>query len=473
MHVDRREFLKKSGFVAAGFMGLKNLMHAAPGSAAGASGSPAGPMKTIAGYGPLVPDPAKIFDLPEGFTYSVISRAGDEMDDGLLVPGDADGMAAFPGPDGRILLVRNHELNPGDRAKSGFGPNHERLGRIAPEKLYDAGSSEGPMFGGTTNIVYNPKTMQAERVYTSLAGTENNCAGGPTPWGSWVTCEETTTPKSQFWKRDHGYNFEVPADADGTVDPVPLKAMGRFRHEAIAVDPKSGIVYQTEDMGDGLIYRFIPKTKGKLAEGGTLQALMVEGQPSRDTRNWKDTGEPTFPAQAFFNTRWVDLRDVEAPRDDLRFRGFRAGAARFARGEGMWYGNGEVYWACTNGGPIGAGQIFRYIPSPYEGQQREKDIPGRLELFLESTDRDVLKNADNLCIAPWGDVIIAEDSDQPCRLVGVTPEGAAYTFAANSYNGSELAGCCFSPDGQTLFVNIQKTGLTLAVTGPWSNGVPA
>lgn len=466
----RREFLRTSGYIAAGFLGLQRLsLH---GDAGAQSGDLATAIKNLTcfGYGPIQPDPNRIFDLPKGFSYQIIARTGDLLDDSLLLPGDPDGMAAFPTPDGRVALICNHELDASETHKGAFGPKNERLAKQNPQSIYDAGYGTSPQLGGTSTLIYNPSTSRKELHYLSLAGTERNCAGGPTPWNTWITCEETTTRRGTVFEKDHGYNFEVPVSTEiKHFEAVPLKAMGRFRHEAVSVEPKSGIVYQTEDLGDGLIYRFIPNRKGKLAEGGKLQALMLQEAPSCDTRNWPETKASPFPLNTFHPVKWVDLEDVESPDDTLRIQGFEKGAARFARGEGMWYGNGEIYFACTNGGRIQQGQIFRYLPSPYEGTDREHEMPGKLELFVESGNAEVLKNCDNLTIAPNGNLFICEDAVQPCKIVGITPEGSIFEFAANSYTDSELAGVCFAPDGQTLFVNIQKDGLTLAITGPWEH----
>jgi len=273
-------------------------------------------------------------------------------------------------------------------------------------------------------------------------------------------------------QKDHGYNFEVPANAEiGLVDPTPLTEMGRFNHEAIAVDPASGIVYQTEDRPDGLIYRYIPKFQGQLSKGGRLQALAVKGAPSSDTRNWDEIDLPDFPINQAVEVEWIDVQDPTAPNDDLRYVGFKNGAARFARGEGMFTGNGEIYFACTNGGAKKFGQIFRYRPSPREGMAGEADAPGKLELFIESHDLELLKACDNLTLAPWGDIIICEDDSDCSAIVGITPEGAMYKIGHVEIK-SEVAGACFSPDGTTLYVNIQKNpGQTLAITGPWRSRI--
>jgi len=252
------------------------------------------------------------------------------------------------------------------------------------------------------------------------------------------------------------------------VAPVPLQALGRFNHEAAAVDPASGVVYLTEDRDDSLFYRLLPNERGNLAAGGRLQALVVrDWDDAADTRNWPSEETGLFPEGEALAVDWIDLDAVHAPEDDLRWRGRAKGAALFARGEGIWFGNGQVYFACTSGGRIEAGQIFSYRPSPHEGRAEERSHPGRIELFVESRSSRLLKRADNLTVAPWGDLIVCEDADSPCCLIGVTPGGGLYRFAENAFTDSELAGACFAPNGRTLFVNVQSSGLTLAIDGPF------
>jgi secreted PhoX family phosphatase len=258
-------------------------------------------------------------------------------------------------------------------------------------------------------------------------------------------------------------------------NPEPLKALGRFRHEAVAVDPRSGVVYQTEDLNDGCIYRFIPHQAGRLAAGGKLQALAIHDRKSLDTRNWPDgsPGDHHVDVGRSLPVAWVDLDQIDAPDDDLRLRAQAAGAARFARGEGMWYGRDAVYFCCTNGGRIKAGQVWRYVPSPHEGQPGEAGDPGRLELFVEPNDTNLLENGDNITVAPWGDLVICEDGEGIQHLVGVTPAGELYKIGRTRLAHDEFAGATFSPDGRTLFVNLQGAGLTLAITGPWPAPRPA
>lgn len=453
----RRQFIRQSVLVGMGFMALRSAAEGAGGAGEGLD--------------TLRADPEGILDLPEGFSYHLFSKTGETMDDGLLVPGKHDGMGVFAGRDGRTILVRNHELEPGSANLSAFGRRRERLKDVRLESLYDGGRGVRPGLGGTTTLVYDTREKRLERHFLSLAGTVRNCAGGMTPWNSWITCEEDTSKPNASgqnpddpMEREHGYNFEVEAGEEMRLQQaVPLKAMGRFRHEAVAVDPRTGIVYQTEDETDGLFYRFLPNRPGRLAEGGTLQALRIRGMRRADTRNFERTA---FEPGRKWEAEWVDLREVESPDNDLRHQGFfEGGAARFARGEGIWYGEGEMYFACTNGGIARKGQIWRYTPSPREGQRGERRRPGVLELFIEPNDGNLVENCDNVTIAPWGDLVICEDGRSPQYLVGVTPKGETYKIGRTTL--AEFAGACFSPDGETMFVNIMDPGMTLAVTGPW------
>lgn len=425
------------------------------------------------GYGKLLPDPEGTLDLPQGFSYTIISRYGEEMDDGLLVPALHDGMAAFPGDDGTIHIVCNHENNPASPRNSAFGRKLDRLSLADPDKVYDLGKGTTPGTGGTTTIHYDLKAKERRSIHLSLAGTEINCAGGPMPWGSWLSCEETfSDPGSAFERgrvlqreKRHGYIFEVPARQEGLVDPVPLTAMGRFEHEAAAADPATGIIYLTEDRHRSLFYRFIPNVPGNLREGGRLQALAVAGKPVFDSRNWN---EKSIEPGMRLDTEWVDLEDPDGERNDLRFRGHEKGAAMFARGEGLCYAGDFFAFTCTIGGQHRLGQVFAYHPSPAEGTAEEKHQPGQLRLIAESSADSILRNADNITMSPWGDLIICEDTADHCGLIGVRPDGQQYPLADNAYTRAELAGICFSPDGSVMLVNIQQRGLTLAITGPWS-----
>ncbi|HSR55345.1 MAG TPA: alkaline phosphatase PhoX [Alphaproteobacteria bacterium] len=420
------------------------------------------------GYGPLKSDPRHILDLPQGFGYRIISRTGDPMDDGLRVPGLPDGMHAFPGAAGRVRLLRNHELNPGS-ANTAFialpgGPD-----AATRALMYDRNAGRG----GVTTLVYDTGTGKVEREFLSLSGTLRNCAGGATPWGSWISCEETVIRRGEHGaERDHGFNFEVPSGSNELTKAVPLTAMGRFNHEAVGVDPISGVIYQSEDRPDGLFYRFLPRVPGEIARGGRLEALAIQGHPHLFTGNW-GLG-PRIPVGVRLPVTWVRLESVEAPDDGLRYQGRGRGAAAFARGEGVAVEAGfgdrsvSIWLVCTAGGRNKRGQLWCYRPSPYEGSGRETEQPGTLELSVEPNDSRLLNRGDTICVAPTGDLIVCEDSAEVQRLIGVTREGAIYVLAANPRANSEFAGATFAPDGSTLFVNLQYSGLTFAITGSWN-----
>ena len=395
--------------------------------------------------GELIPDPQRIIDLPQGFKYKVLSRVGEQMNDGYVVPNQHDGMATFAGKNGQTILIRNHEIHPLQAVNN--------LAENIPQ--YDRACS-----GGTTTLVVDSDRNLIKH-YRSLAGTNRNCAGGTTPWGSWISCEEevstpypppgyTMAQVEPVWgkvNQKHGYNFEVPALNTGLAKPIPLVAMGRFRHEAIAVDPKTGYVYQTEDQLNSCIYRFLPNKLGDLQAGGTLEALVIKDAPQIDT-------SLNFPIGKPHQVTWIELEDVDPEHDTLRYEAQNKGAAIFKRGEGMCYADGELYWTATNGGAAQVGQIFRY--------NLAKDT---VELFAESPGYDILDYPDNLTLAPFGDLVVCEDGKDEQFLIGVTPKGMYYPIARNALNNSEFAGICFAPDGKTMFVNIYNPGMTLAIWG--------
>ena len=426
--------------------------------------------------GPLKADPNQLLDLPAGFDYRIVSKIGTRMSDGLVVPHAHDGMAAFAGDNGRIVLVCNHEISPSQQDLSAFANVNPAKFAGMSDKLYDRGGGTTPGAGGTTTTVYNPATRETERQHLSLAGTEWNCAGGPTPWGSWLSCEESFSRPGtgisglRLVTRDqpHGYVFEVPSSETGLVAARPIKAMGRFEHEAAAVHHRTGIVYMTEDRHHSLYYRYIPNVPGRLLAGGRLQALATIGRTSFATHNW-DKHPDVLPGEPLA-TRWIDIENPDPALNDMRLAGAKAGATMFARGEGLCTDGKEFVFTCTIGGRARLGQIFNYQPSPFEGTERESEAPGQLTLIAEAGEDSLLRMCDNVTMAPWGDLIVCEDDEKyHCGLIGVRPDGSQYQLADHPYSDSELAGVCFAPDGKTMFVNVQYPGTTLAISGPWPN----
>lgn len=477
----RRQFLRGAlaaagsaaalpAFQGLSLLGIHGRVHAAPGQGS---------------YGPLAPTPdlrdgALRIALPKGFQYRSFSAAGSMMSDGNLVPLAHDGMGVFNMSDGKFRLVRDHE----DRNSAGNGTT------AVDANAYDRKG------GGTTTLVVNPFTRELERDFISLSGTTVNCSGGVTPWGSWITCEETNAGIPQGWLKQHGYCFDVPAAANRSVPAIPIPAMGRFSHEALAVDPQTWIVYETEDnnpAGSGGMsgfYRFIPNTRDVLVNGGRLQMLAIDGMSQYDARANQTVG-------VALPVTWVDIADPNPPGSSSTAvfnQGRALGGVRFRRLEGCWWGNGAVYFADTSGGNAGSGQVWEFRP---DGDG------GTLTLIFESGGPSELDSPDNLAVSPQGALLLCEDGDDDQYLRGLTLDGRIFDFALNLQTDHEWAGATFAvadpawndkkirgdhrPLGTwseriTLFVNRQGStsglnppspgneGMTFAIWGPWGDG---
>lgn len=464
----RRALLRRSavasGALVFGFGALDGLVRAA---AASPQSPPLGPGE--GGYGPLQPvtrqDPETGYSqellLPEGFDFAIFGLAGTAMADGHLTPLGHDGMAAFRGPRGSYRLVRNHEERTGAAHVVPSGDPTDRYDRLG-----GGGTS-------TLQVRFRPGRLDVESVWTSLAGTIVNCAGGPTPWGSWLSCEETTAGPGAGWHQQHGYVFEVPAAADRPVEPRPLPALGRFVHEAVAIDHATGVVYLTEDRGNSGFYRFVPRRRGDLTDG-RLQMLAVAGQEGYDTRTGQQQGTE-LPVS------WVDIddpdpRDAEVNPSAVYQQGLVQGGATFARLEGCWASNRAIFFVSTNGGDIGEGQIWQYLP--HRSPTRDG---GTLTLVYESFDRAVMSFPDNLTVSPRGTLLVCEDTSRADpQLIGVTLDGGTFPFCVDP-SDDEWCGATFSPDGRVLFANLQGStsgdpaaprtpGRTVAIWGPWQRG---
>lgn len=463
--LNRRQFLRSSalGTGIGATLGLLSR-RAVAGSAASLLTS---------GYGPLRPavdetTGIELIRLPEGFRCISFGWTGDPMEDGAATPSMHDGMAVVTEADGILSLIRNHEV---EKPGAPFG---------AAEFAYDPKAQ-----GGCTVLRFDGVRGKWLSSRTALSGTVRNCAGGPTPWGTWLTCEEAIDDEANGFDRSHGWVFEVSPDAP-TAAPVPIRGMGRFFHEAVAVDPETGTVYLTEDRKVCGLYRYRPVTPGRLHEGGTLEVLQAVG--AADLREGHAVGSR-------FDVRWIPLENTEearTPSEDKELAtqgGFVAarelGATTFARLEGCCFSGGRIYLTATIGGRAKMGQVWQYEP-------REE----RLTLLFESPSREVLDMPDNMTVSPRGGIVLCEDDDEgtPMRLRGLTRRGQIFAFAANNldltrpalqrqlrdsgkrtelrdYQNEEWCGATFSRDGRWLFANLQTPGITVAITGPWQEGL--
>jgi secreted PhoX family phosphatase len=469
--LDRRTFLRRSASYATGLALAPSLSGLVACSRGAGMRDGAPRFARFESYGELIPseDSPELL-IPPGFRCIRLSRALEPMrgGGGGPVPNAFDGMASFPMPNGNVRLIRNHEV-----------PDSARNAVPIGSRPYDARAG-----GGTTSLevrIGGDAVPELVDEFVSLSGTSINCAGGPTPWGSWISCEETTEGETQGRLMDHGYCFEVPASAMSEIEAVPLKAMGRFVHEALAVDPQTGIVYLTEDAlysaerpdvlcGAGF-YRFIPTRRGDLAAGGRLQMLAVAGRPRYNTITGQ-TPWTRLPAV------WVDVDDPDpaAAEEDpyaVARAGQRAGGAIFQRLEGCFYGDRGIYFDATQGGNAGVGQVWQYRPTGRDS--------GDLTLIFESPGREVLDSPDNICTTPRGGLVICEDGRGEQFLRGLTRDGRIFDLVRTVAPGTEFCGSCFSPDYRVLFFNQQGSrsgrvgrgtvpGTTYALFGRWVEG---
>ncbi|MGN9842235.1 alkaline phosphatase PhoX [Nonomuraea sp. H19] len=492
--LDRRSFLGRSLATAGGALASGVAIHTLGAHASWAdAGRPAFDSGEV-GYGALRRTPAKntgeeLLALPAGFSYVVLGKTGTPMTDGVATPIAHDGMAAFPGTRrGTVRLIRNHEVRttPGSPTGRVLVPGSERYDELG--------------VAGTTTLEVDLRSGEVLKHFVSLNGTIVNCAGGMMfQRRGWLTCEETTAGTKQGWQRKHGYIFEVPLEGPEPGKPaasMPLTAMGRFSHEAIAVDPRTGYVYETEDDSgkpDGF-YRFRPKDPRNLAAGGVLEMLKIKGVDNYDCREGQKMGA-RLPAE------WVTIDDpdpdLENGAQTCTQQGLAKGGAKFNRLEGCWYGDGSIFFNSTSGGDAkngdapnadgfreGYGQVWQYIPGRSDG--------GTLVLVYESPGRKELDSPDNLLFTPRGGIVLCEDDASSVdadphplapgltnvnRLIGLAPGGQPFEFAVNISDDSEFAGACFSPDGSVMFVNtlgatteLDPPGRTYAIRGPWQLG---
>jgi uncharacterized protein len=532
----RRRFLQSSAGLAAaqgviGLLGAVSMRNAL--AATGKQTVPA-----VSPYGPIAPvldgsTGLPLLSLPEGFEYNSFGWTGDPMTDGRPTPSNHDGMAVVQSTLGgsRSVLVRNHERGLVSSAAEQilapamystgqvngiitvpFGSGSIRIGAggtVTNPAAPDPAPFVGYAAGGTTNLVFQGNGWRS--AVSSMGGTLGNCAGGPTPWGSWLTCEETILDFSAIGGRKHGYVFETAADPARSM-AQPIIEMGRFVHEAVAVDPATGWVYETEDSRNlSALFRFKPNNAaggvGSLQEGGTLQAARIKGilkqarPASLAATNDQSVLNPDIGDE--YELEWVDINDPDASPVVVTgqpggvslgfmagptFEALSKGCMRMSRGEGIWYSAGRMFIVDTAAGVDGGGR-----PGRGDGAVWELDLStGRLRALFVSANQTVGNNPDNITVSPRGGIVVCEDGglgDAGSRVLGLLGNGEAYTFCRNTvvldaaqiaaagktvasgdYRGSEFCGACFDPKGLVLFVSIQSPGLTFAIKGPWKRG---
>ncbi len=483
MTLDRRTLLRGSlatAAVAGPFAGFVN----SPAGAAKPSSRPLAGLRAVKDQR----DGMVRLHLPKGFQYRSFHDTEQPvvLADGTRLPGRHDGMGAFANTDGTVTLVRNHEVNGSPGA---FGPD------TAPR--YDAAAG-----GGTTTIdVTMDGRVLADR--TSLSGTMMNCSGGIMPWGSWVTCEETvngpdvgpdfTGAPNTGLQKPHGYVFDVPAHGVGSAEPIT--AAGRFAHEAVSYDPVGKRLYLTEDnfaFASGF-YRYTPAgdpmVTGGLDNDGVLEMLKVAGTDNAHL-------EASHPRGTTFDVEWVRIEDPDptfpmpAPGETavtsndtaltyVSSQGWAQGAAYFSRTEGQVYEAGVVFFTSTQGG--GAPEAGNHDPAGFgngHGQVWAYDTEAEtLTLVFESPGPDTLDFPDNITSRD-GVLVVCEDGTDDNYLRALTPDGTLWNLAWNRLRtkasgdrtDDEFAGSTFSPDGETLFVNIQAgKGMSFAIWGPWDS----
>ena len=464
--LNRRDFLARSAVAGAGvaLIGSTEMLLTTPAASAEPAARPA------AGYGALVADPAGRLALPEGFSYTIVTQAGvTTLESGEPTPRNHDGTGTFRGRGGRTVLVNNHEIR-------------EPFGTDLPVPHLDGLTYDPGAAGGCTIIEVDRDGRRiSERV--GVAGTRTNCAGGVTPWDTWLTCEEVySTAGTDGFQKDHGYVFEVdPFDREANRDPRPIMALGRFEHEAVAVDPHRDHIYLTEDASTptGLLYRWEPP-KGYRGKKGALRRLgptdgVLAAMRASDTagKHVADLSLVTRPGTVL-TVEWTTIPDRDARTVPTRQQLPDTEITRSKKLEGAWWADGGAYivssFSRTTDNPgvsqVHDGQIWFYDP-------KRSTITLKL-LFGKNPDPTVdgaFDGPDNVSVSPYGGVILAEDGEGVQHLVGATESGATFPMARNDFSDAtknvEFTGPVYSPDGRILFANIQEPGYMFAITGPW------
>lgn len=450
--VTRRSAVKALAAGGLGFAWGASVLSSLPAYAASAAAK-SGWRFPAGGYGPLIEDPAKIIDLPAGFRYLELVSARSTLADGTAAPGRPDAMASFAVGRNTVIAV-NHELSRDD-------------GAAVPQRdgANDVATYDRALHGGVSLITLSP-TAAVMSHRPALSGTARNCAGGPTPWGTWLTCEES---EATVDGTPHGYVFEVDPRNQRS-SPTPYKAMGRFPHEAAAVDPKTSEVYLTEDNGgDALLYKFVPtdrsKRFGSLGRGGQLFAMGVPGVAN--------LGEITTVGRPIAGVTWTPTPNPDnrpTPQDITNLKAVYAddSVTRGQKLEGAWFFGGMLTFVSSFNDSVSNptyrhdGQVFVLDPV-----KKTLTLVAYVPVGgLPAPNGESVSRPDNISVSRFGGVVWCEDGDDP-NCIGALDAAGTPICLARSRKSGELTGVHFSPDGRWLFVNQQVEGRTLAISGPW------
>ncbi len=514
---NRRKFLK-SGLTVAGAAALAGPYQ----GLLARSGHVRHGINNRAGYGPLrdVLDRTTgqlLLRLPRGFSYRTFGEQGSIMDDGFITPPSHDGMKSYRARRGAVRLVRNHET----QFQLGNASGAPASGEVGPNP-YDPVCN-----GGTTTIEIQPGRGHRDwgdvSSWRSASGTYFNCSGGNSTYGTWFTCEELPGGPdigADFFgnatnlTKKHGYVYEVdkrwgPGDAP---TPEPITQAGRFTHEGAVMDTATDYLYMTQDdfFGASGLYRYIPpkgnrpRRDRRLHDGGKLQMLRVKGIECAELFRHQAPGSR-------YDVDWVDIPDPDPTHPEgtsffgslgaVSAQGFEQGAAKFSRLEGIRRRGRNIFFSSTQGGQgrEGASSTF----GPGFGQIWKLNLNRmRLKLVFEAPpvanpelpigpgNLPELSLPDNIAISPNGALVLCEDGtiDRPDRDIviphnfmrGLTRDGELFDFAENVVGAGEFTGATFSPDGRSMFFNVQTTtdddgnlvdvGRTYEVRGPFRRG---